>query len=99
ALVAGDEPTAWRFVWTHPSFRGLGIGAVRAANLTLDDARLLVAREYSLEHWDALARFVGEVARDGPLARFEAAVESVIDGDYLALAGQLRAEPTLVRAQ
>jgi hypothetical protein len=99
ALMSGDEPTAWRFKWMHPRFRGLGIAEVRAAKLTLEDARLLVAREYFLEDWDALARFATEAVGNGPVARFEAAVEAVIEGDRVALERKLRAEPVLVHAR
>lgn len=99
ALRAGDEATAWRFKWMHPRFRGLGIADVRAANLGLDDARLLVAREYFLEDWDALARFVSDVAGEGSVARFEAAADAVIAGDRAALERMLRDDPSLPRAR
>jgi ankyrin repeat protein len=99
ALRSGDEATAWRFKWMHPRFRGAGIAEVRSADLGLDDARLLVAREYFLEDWDALAHFVLDAAGDGPVARFEAAVEAVADGDRAALEQMLRDDPALPRAR
>ena len=99
ALRAGDEATLWRFKWMHPRFRGLGIADVRAASLTLDDAMLLVAREYCLEHWDDLARFAAAAAGDGPVARFEAAADAVVDGDRTTLERALRHEPSLVHAR
>jgi ankyrin repeat protein len=99
ALRTGDEATAWRFKWMHPHFRGLGIAEVRATDLTQDDARLLVAREYFLEDWDDLARFASSVAGDGPVAHFEAAVEAVIDGDRAALERMLRDDPSLPHAR
>jgi ankyrin repeat protein len=99
ALRAGDEATAWRFKWMHPRFRGLGIAEVRAANLGLDDAKLLVAREYFLEDWDALARFASDATADDPVARFEAAVDAVVDGDRSALERMLREDPSLARAR
>src|SRR5436190_5580197 len=99
ALLAGDEATAWRFKWMHPRFRDLGLADVRATKLTLDDAMLLVAREYFLEDWDALARFAADAAAHGPVARFEEAVESVIAGDLVALERKLAVEPTLVHEQ
>ena len=99
ALRTGDEAAAWRFKWVHPRFRGSGIAEVRAATLGLDDAKLLVAREYFLEDWDALARFASDAADDGPVARFEAAVDAVIDGDRHALERMLRDDPSLPRAR
>lgn len=99
ALHAGDDATAWRFKWVHPLFRGWGIAEVRAANLTLHDARLLVAREYFLEHWDDLARFASDAAGDGPVARFETAVDAVIAGDRAALEQMLRDDPSLPQAR
>ena len=99
ALRAGDEATAWRFKWMHPRFRGSGIAEVRAAELTLDDATLLVAREYCLEDWRALTRFTSDATGDGPVARFEAAVDALIDGDHAGLERMLRDDPSLARAR
>lgn len=99
ALHAGDEATAWRFKWMHPLFRGWGIAEVRARNLGLDDAKLLVAREYFLEDWDDLARFAAAAAGDGPVARFETAVDAVIAGDRAALEQMLRDDPSLPQAR
>jgi len=99
ALHAGDEATAWRFKWGHPRFRELGIAEVRAAKLGLDDAKLLVAREFFLEDWDALARFAADAAGDGPVARFEAAVDAVVGGDRAALERVLADDPALVQAR
>jgi ankyrin repeat protein len=99
ALHAGDEAAAWRFKWVLPRFRGAGIAEVRAAKLGADDARLLVAREYFLEDWSALARFAPDAAGDGPVARFETAVEAVIAGDRAALEQMLRDDPSLVHAR
>lgn len=96
ALRAGDESAEWRFKWTHPRFRGLGVADVGSATLDLEDAKLLVAREHALESWDALARFTEAAARAGPVARFETAVEAVADGDRAALERSLREDPALV---
>ena len=98
-LRAGDDATAWRFKWMHPRFRSAGVAEVRAADLTLDDGKLLVAREYYLEDWAALARFTSDVAGDGPVARFEAAVDAVVDGDRAALERMLRDDPSLAQAR
>ena len=98
ALRAGDDDAAWRFKWLHPRFRGKSVTDVRAATLDLTDAQLVVALEYSFENWAALAEFTDTVSRDGPVARFEAAVEAVISGDVAALRSKLRDHPELALA-
>jgi ankyrin repeat protein len=97
ALKAGDEDARWRFKWVHPSFRGKPVGEVKAEALGLADARLVVARDQHFEDWSDLARFTETIARDGPEARFEKAVEAVISGDVDALRKMLRETPDLVR--
>jgi len=73
---------------------------VVAAGLALPDARLAVARLHDFRDWPALVQFVEAVTRDGsPVARFEAAVEAVIDGDIATLSSMLREDPALVRAR
>ena len=99
AVRARDDAAAWRVRWTHPRFRDRPIGEVRAAALGLDDARLVVAREHSFDTWDELATFTDRVAHGGVVARFEQAVEWVVDGDLPALDAALREEPMLVRAR
>ena len=73
---------------------------VLAAGLGLDDARLAVARLHVFRDWPALVEYVEAVTRPGSaVARFEAAVEAVVDGDVAALAAMLREDPALVRAR
>jgi ankyrin repeat protein len=98
-LRAGDEDARWRFKWVHPRFRGKPVDEVKEATLDLSDARIVVARDHGFEDWTALARFTEDVARDGPVARFERAVEAVISGDVAALRSMLRETPALVRAR
>ena len=97
ALKAGDEDVRWRFKWVHPSFRGKPVSDVKAETLGLADARLVVARDQHFHDWRDLARFTETVARDGPVARFERAVEAVICGDVDTLRKMLRETPDLIR--
>src|SRR5712691_7031404 len=97
ALKSSDEAAEWRFKWLHPRFRGKSIADVRAATLDLADAQLVIAHEYSFENWAAFAAFTQAIISDGPVARFESAVEAVISGDVAALSSMLRARPDLVR--
>src|SRR5215471_6039424 len=53
---------------------------IRAAALSLDDARLAIARHYDFLDWAALAAYVEAVSREGPVLKFEAAVQAVVDG-------------------
>jgi hypothetical protein len=99
ALTSGDEAAAWRFKWLHPRFLGKAVADVRAATLDVTDAQLVIAREYGFETWADLAQFTHAVRRDGPVARFEAAVEAVVSGDVATLQSLLRDDPTLVRAR
>jgi hypothetical protein len=108
AWHAGD-PDATRFVREHlPRFlderipwlpKRLSDEEVRRVALDRSFARLAVARGYSFRDWDRLVEWVEVVARDGPVARFESAVEAVITGDGVALEGLLREDPELVRAR
>ena len=97
-LEAGNSSAAWRFKWLHPRFRGKPVSEV-PASLNLDDARLVVARESGFEDWQRLSEFVETVTRDGPLARFENAVESVVSGDLEQLRVLLKDYPELARAR
>jgi ankyrin repeat protein len=99
ALKSGDEAAAWRFKWLHPRFRGKSVADVRAATLDVTDAQLVVAHEYGFENWADLAAFTEAVGRDGPVERFEAAVEALVSGDVAALRSMLRENPELVRAR
>ena len=72
---------------------------IAAASLTLDDARLAIARLYDLLDWRSLTEWAEAVARKGDIFRFESAVEAIINGDAAALRALLREDPGLVRAR
>ena len=98
ALKSADEAAEWRFKWLHPRFRGQSVTDVRAATLDVTDAQVVVARECGFESWADLAEFTDAVSRDGPVERFEAAVEALVSGQVAALRSMLRDSPELVRA-
>jgi len=100
---ASDEATLRLLHQHHPLFldakipwlpRRLTLAEIAATPLTLDGARLGLARAYHYQDWDALVTH----RREGD-ADFEAAVEAVIDGDAATLATLLRARPELVQAR
>ncbi len=73
---------------------------IRNAPLDRADAQLALARWYDFESWPRLEEHATAVAdADSPVARFEAAVEAVIDGDLAALASLLGDDPGLLRAR
>jgi ankyrin repeat protein len=98
ALQSGDEAAAWRFKWLHPLFRDKSVADVRAATLALADAQAVVAHENGFESWADLAAFTDAVRHQGPVARFETAVEAVISGDAATLRSMLREHPELIHA-
>ena len=101
AFEAGDEKAAWRFKWEHPRFKGKTIVDVNEAkdSLTLADAQTVVAQQYSFDTWADLVAFANAVAAEGPVARFETAVDAVVSGDIAALQTMLREDPSLVHAR
>ncbi len=97
ALRSGDNAAQWRFKWEHPRFRGKTVEDVREATLDLADAQLVIAQEYAFDDWEHLVAFTRAVAEDPRVARFEAAVEAVVDGDVATLRSMLRETPELIR--
>lgn len=74
--------------------------AIGRAALTDADARLAVARAYAFLDWASLEALV--TAGNDPqsaVARFEAAVEMVVEGHLEALQEAVRVDPALVRAR
>ena len=99
ALQARENPALWNFKWLHPHYRGKAVTDVKPESLDLDDARLVVAQEYSFNTWHDLGSFAGKVSQDGPVRKFEQAVEAVVSGDVAALRSMLRDDPELIRAR
>jgi len=87
-----DEKIKWR-----PKF--IPDSEIRDTTLSLDDARLTVARYYDFLDWPSLAAYVEAVSLEGPVFEFESAVEAVVNGGLTALEDGLRRDPALVRAR
>jgi ankyrin repeat protein len=92
----------------HPKFlddkipwleRHMTDAEVRATPIDRDDARLALARWYEFQDWQRLEEYVASVQQPGPTARFERAVEAVIDGDIATLKRLLAEDPDMVRAR
>src|SRR5262245_26514195 len=112
ALLAGwhsrNENAIRVFRNRHPKFldaripwlaREMTDAEVRATPIDRDDARLAVARWYEFQDWQRLSEYVASVQQPGPIARFERAVEAVIDGDIATLKRLLAEDRELVRAR
>lgn len=106
AWNAGDEQAIDLFWSRHPKFlddrirwlrRPMSPEEVRATPISRQDASLALARWYDFADWPRLVEHVEAVSKPGPVARFEAAVEAVIDGDVPALSKLLEQAPDLVR--
>jgi ankyrin repeat protein len=87
-----DEKIKWR-----PKF--IADSEIRAASLSLDDARLAIARHYDFLDWPSLAAYVEVVSQESTVFAFESAVEAVVNGDLGALQDALRRDSALVRAR
>jgi Ankyrin repeats (3 copies) len=87
-----DEKIKWR-----PKF--IEDSVIVDAALSLDDARLAVARTYDFLDWSTLTANVEAVRRDGPVFEFESAVEAVVGGDLGALEEALARDPSLIHAR
>jgi ankyrin repeat protein len=105
---AADPAAIDLFHRKHPRFldekikwlpKSIAASEIVAAALSLDDARLAVARNYDFLDWPSLATWVEAVSQDGPVLEFESAVEAVVNGDLAALEDALRRDPALVRAR
>jgi len=79
--------------------REAGPGELARLTFGLDEARLLVARAHDFADGSALAEFAEAVASGGPVARFEQAIECLLDGDLAGIEALLAQEPELVRAR
>jgi hypothetical protein len=87
-----DEKIKWR-----PKF--ISESEIRDTALSMDDARLTIARYYDFLDWPSLAAYVKAVAKRGAVFEFEAAVEAVVGGDLGTLQDALRRDRGLVRAR
>jgi ankyrin repeat protein len=106
---SGDREAERIFRSKHPKFlddkipwleRRMSDAEVRATPIDRDDALLAIARAYDFLDWASLVSWVEAVNVPGsPVARFEEAVDAIVDGDAATLARLLRDDPGLVHAR
>ncbi len=84
----------------HPRFQSSSDEEIRHAPFTVEDARLVYAREHSFDTWGELTARVNALASNAAEAAkepFLSAFVALRSGDEAAFAGLLRANPGLVR--
>jgi ankyrin repeat protein len=109
AFSARDEGAIRIVVHNHPRFlrtdvpwlpKEMTAADIQSVSFDIADARMAVARWYDFADWQRLEEYVAAVTRpDSPVAKFEAAVEAVVDGHVDVLQDLLRANPELAHAR
>jgi ankyrin repeat protein len=107
AVIAGDANALDALLKTHATLLKRGqppaYGPERgrlAPEYQGPDARTIIARNHHFDAWNDFVRWLTARAIPGsPVARFEAAVDAIVDGDLDALKRLLRAHPDLVAAR
>lgn len=86
----------------HPALRDAGDDAIRsmarAAHFTLEDARLVFARQHGFEDWDRFADHIRGLASGAPGGPFMDAFEAGRMREWARVAELLREHPELPRA-
>ena len=71
-----------------------------SSDVTLADARDLIADSHGFEDWLAFATFIEAIdSENSPISQFESAVDAVVTGDVAALNRLLDEHPELIRAR
>lgn len=71
-----------------------------ATEISVDDARLIVAHSHGFESWSKLAEYIAAMNQPhSSVSRFESAVEAVITGDLTTLKALLHKNPELIGAR
>ncbi len=91
----GDLRTAVQLRNWMPDLAGSSDVAIMDADLSIDDARLTIAREHGYQHW----QHVIDQGADPPDPDFEQAVDALTTGDAPELAELLADDPELARAR
>jgi ankyrin repeat protein len=107
ALIAGDDSTLERllrdnellFREQHPPAYGPEPGRL-APHYSGADARSIIASNHHFDTWARFCEYNESLKdKDSLVARFEAAVDAIVDGNVSRLRRLLRATPDLIRAR
>ncbi|MEO8200868.1 MAG: ankyrin repeat domain-containing protein [Gemmatimonadota bacterium] len=83
----------------HPGFDGASDEAIRSTAFTLDDARLVYAREHGYENWDRFMAQVRTLAKTGTPEPFLDAFEAMRKQDFAGFRRLIQSHPDLARAR
>jgi len=105
--AARDPRAAQRLREFHPRFHRAADGEIFAAQLSLSDAQLAIAREYGFPSWTRLKRHIDKPTLSEQLnlphhqriedSTFRRAVELIDSGDTAGLRAHLKQHPQLLR--
>jgi ankyrin repeat protein len=82
----------------HPGFTAAGDEAIKQADFTLDDARLVLAREHGFADWPALAAYVERLAQGQVIEPFRIAFQAIKANDLETFQHTLAGYPELATA-
>ena len=80
---------------SHPRFADASDEAIKQAGFTLDDARLVLAREHGFADWPALVAHLERLAQGKVIEPFRAAFQAIKANDLKALKQSLASHPEL----
>lgn len=90
---AGNDAVCFHLGSWCPDFQGLTAARMMARELSLEQARLTVAREYGFGHWSSIAKLTDRHLD----CAFEQAVDKLLAGDIAYLSQALARDPSLAR--
>ncbi len=80
---------------SHPNFATASDEAIQQADFTLDDARLVLAREHGFADWPALAAHVARLAQGKVVEPFRIAFQAIKENDLDTFKHALTDQPEL----
>ena len=83
----------------HPAYATASDQAIRTASLTIDDARLIYAREHGFEQWAELIAHLEQLGDEPDAEPFLALFEAGKSNDWPRVTAVLREHPDLARAR
>lgn len=89
-----EQVRAW-----HPAFAEAADEAIRSAVFTLDDARLVYARQHGFAHWTQFGTYLKGLGKAPDGEPFLAVFEAGQRGDWPSATATLRSHPEIVRVR